>query len=86
MFSACGLPAVSTAQGGVKDIVRDGVNSLVFPVGDEAALEAALRRVMREPELAARLGQGALATVKARYTRDRVAAAYLELFKRLLNR
>ncbi len=83
---ACGLPVVSTNAGGVKDIVRDGVNSLVFAPGDEAALEAALRRGMRDPECVARLGRGALQTVKARYARDRVAAAYLEMFKRLLSR
>ncbi len=80
---ACGLPVVSTDVGGVKDIVDDGVNSLVFKAGDESGLEAALRRVMREPELAARLGQGALETVKTRYTRARVAAAYLSLFERI---
>jgi glycosyltransferase involved in cell wall biosynthesis len=80
---ACGLPVVSTDVGGVKDIVADGVNSLVFKSGDEPGLEVALRRVMREPELAARLGQGALATVKERYTRARVAKAYLGLFEQV---
>jgi glycosyltransferase involved in cell wall biosynthesis len=81
---ACGLPVISTEVGGVKDIVADGANALVFQAGDEPALEAALRRVMREPALAARLGQAALATVKDRYTRSRVAGAYLSLFDRLV--
>ena len=83
---ACGLPVVSTEVGGVKDIVAGGVNSLVFQSGDEPGLEAALRRVMREPELAARLGLAALATVKERYTRARVAAVYLSLFEGLVKR
>jgi len=39
-----------------------------------------LHRVMREPELAARLGWGALQTVRAHYSRARVAAGYVELF------
>ena len=80
---ACGLPAVSTDVGGVKDIVEDGVNSLVVPAEDEAALEAALRRLLHEPGLRDRLGRGGRATVQARYTRGRVAAAYLSLFERL---
>jgi glycosyltransferase involved in cell wall biosynthesis len=81
---ACGLPVVSTDVGGVKDIVADGVNSLVFRSGDDAGLEAALRRVMGDPALAARLGHGALETVRARYTRGRVAEAYLNLFAKLI--
>jgi glycosyltransferase involved in cell wall biosynthesis len=80
---ACGLPVVSTDVGGVKDIVEDGVNSLVFKAGDEAALESALTRLMGDPALAARLGRGALETVRARYTRGRVAGLYLDLFRRL---
>jgi glycosyltransferase involved in cell wall biosynthesis len=74
---------VSTDVGGVKDIVEDGVNSLVFKAGDEAALESALTRLMGDPALAARLGRGALETVRARYTRGRVAGLYLDLFRRL---
>jgi glycosyltransferase involved in cell wall biosynthesis len=81
---ACGLPVCSTDVGGVKDIVADGVNSLVFKAGDEAGLEAALRRMMGDPALAARLGLGALETVRARYTRSRVAGLYLDLFRRLV--
>lgn len=83
---ACGLPVVSTDVGGVKDIVEDGVNSLVFKAGDEAGLEAALRRALGDPALAARLGRGALETVRAKYVRGRVAAAYLGLFQKLARR
>jgi glycosyltransferase involved in cell wall biosynthesis len=81
---ACALPVVSTDVGGVKDIVEDGLNSLVFKSGDEPGLEAALRRALGDPLLSRKLGQGALETVKARYGRGRVAQAYLDLFKRLV--
>ncbi|MFO7534605.1 MAG: glycosyltransferase family 4 protein [Kiritimatiellia bacterium] len=81
---ACGLPVVSTDVGGVRDIVENNVNSLVFTAGDEAALEAALRRLLYEPQTAARLGRGAWKTVRERYTRASVAEAYLLLFDGLV--
>lgn len=50
-----GVPVVATAAGGVREIVRDGIDGLLAPVGDGAALGAALVRVLREPLLRAAL-------------------------------
>jgi L-malate glycosyltransferase len=43
---AAGVPVVATAAGGVPEIVRDGVEGLLSPVGDGAALGAAIARVL----------------------------------------
>jgi glycosyltransferase involved in cell wall biosynthesis len=53
--------AVGAAAGG---LVRDGHNGLVVPEGDAAALAAALRRVVADRELAARLGAQARRDVR----------------------
>jgi glycosyltransferase involved in cell wall biosynthesis len=50
-----GLPVVTTAAGGALEIVTPDCGLLV-PAGDVAALRAALRRTVRNPELRARLG------------------------------
>jgi glycosyltransferase involved in cell wall biosynthesis len=42
------------------DLVTDGVEGCVFPVGDVAALADALRRVLTTPDTAAQMGQRAL--------------------------
>ncbi|MBA2332563.1 MAG: glycosyltransferase family 4 protein [Actinobacteria bacterium] len=52
---AVGTPVVATAVGGVPEIVRDGENGLLVPPDDPAALAAALRRFLEDPELQQRL-------------------------------
>jgi glycosyltransferase involved in cell wall biosynthesis len=43
---ACGLPVVASRVGGVPEIVHEGVNGLLTPAGDAAALAAALRQAL----------------------------------------
>jgi L-malate glycosyltransferase len=54
---ACGVPIVATAIGGVQEILEDRVQGRLVPPGDEEALGSALRDLLRDPELRAKLGQ-----------------------------
>jgi glycosyltransferase involved in cell wall biosynthesis len=60
---AVGVPVVSTAVGGVPEIVRDGENGLLIPVGDVDAVAAAMTRVLSDDGLRARLSRGARPSV-----------------------
>ena len=60
---AVGVPVVSTAVGGVPEIVRDGVNGLLVPVGDVDAVTGALTRILHEEGLRAQLACEARASV-----------------------
>jgi glycosyltransferase involved in cell wall biosynthesis len=60
-----GVPVVSTAVGGVPEVVRDGENGLLVPPGRPDKLAAALRRVLGEPGLRDRLAAGARPSVAA---------------------
>ena len=59
---ACGAPVVTTANVGVLEYARDADNALIVPIGDVDAMAAALGRVLDEPEVAARLVEGARRT------------------------
>lgn len=48
---AYGIPCVMTPVGGIPDIVRDGIEGLVFPVGDINALSSTLDKLMSNKEL-----------------------------------
>ena len=50
-----GTPVIATRVGGVPEIVEDGVNGLLVPPGDPAALAEAIRRFFADDELRARL-------------------------------
>lgn len=80
---AHGLPAVSfDCKTGPRDIIRDGVDGLLVPAGDAAALEQALGRVMRDSALrhalAARAGEA-----RERFALARIAGMWEALFREL---
>lgn len=55
------IPVIVTDDVGAQpDLVTDGVEGCVYPVGDISALTGALRRVLASPETAAAMGQRAL--------------------------
>ncbi len=71
---ACATPVIAVPSGGAADYLEDGVNALLVPAGDEAALAAAVRRLAADHDLRARLVASGLATA-ARYTTDVYADA-----------
>jgi len=79
---AVGLPIIATRVGGVPLAVRDGVEGLIVAPGRPEALVAAIRRLAHDPDLRARLAEGARRR-SADYDVGRTATAlearYLEL-------
>lgn len=76
-------PLVTAAADGPRQYVRDGEDGLMVPVEDAPALAAAMRRVLGDPELAARLAQGGHARYLEEFTRERAVAAYLGLYQKI---
>ena len=60
---AVGCPVISTAVGGVPEVVRDGENGLLVPPSDPAALGAAIARFLGDRALRDRLAANATASV-----------------------
>jgi glycosyltransferase involved in cell wall biosynthesis len=61
-----GRPAiVSDDVGCGPDLIEDGVNGCIFPVGDVDALALALRRVLERPGAAAEMGQRAFERIQS---------------------
>ncbi len=56
---AAGRPVVTADTPGVREVLSDGVDALLVPPADPAALAAALARLAADPALRARLGAAA---------------------------
>ena len=78
---ASGVPVVSTAAGGIPDLVRDGQTALLVPIGDAEAMAAASLRVLSEPGLARALREAGLAEVQ-RYAWPQVFAQWRSAYRR----
>jgi glycosyltransferase involved in cell wall biosynthesis len=68
---AVGTPVLAMEAGGVGEVVQDGVNGLLVPAGDTAALADAVRRYFSDDALRERLRNAAAQSVAA-YAPERV--------------
>ena len=75
---AVGTPVVTTAAGGVAEVVQNDINGLIVPVGDEDAFAAALSRLLTDPGLLERLRLHAAPSVE-HLSRERVYGEIEEL-------
>lgn len=69
---AYGIPCVMTPVGGIPDIVKDGVNGLLFPIGDVDALSVQLERLMADDDFRARIVRNSDKLVSSTFCIDNI--------------
>ncbi|MFE5937439.1 glycosyltransferase family 4 protein [Streptomyces sp. NPDC056470] len=80
---ACGTPVIGSDAGGIPYVISDGTTGLLVPHNDPAALAAACRRVLRDGDLADRLGAAGRRCAVERYAWPALTDRYLHLFRSL---
>ena len=78
-----GLPVVTTSVGSIGEAVTDGVTGLVVPPKDAPALAEALRRLLDDPALAARLGGAARERAPKQFGLETMLTGMEAVFRRL---
>lgn len=82
--ASCGRPLVAADMPGSREIVRHERTGLLVPPKDAPALAAALKRLIEDKPLRARLGAEARRVVCAEFAQERVAEETLKVYSGLL--
>lgn len=82
--AACALPLVTTDVPGCREVVTDGVDGLLVPVRDAAALARAIARLHDDPSLRARLGGAAREKALSQFDERSVIARTMGVYRELI--
>lgn len=81
---AARVPLIATRSAGPGALIRDGEDGLLVPIDDVAALATAIRRLLGDGELKARVVANGRLRYEAEFTERAVVASYKALFERML--
>lgn len=79
---ACGVPVIGSTCGEIPNVIGDA--GLIFPEGDVAGLQQALRQLQQEASLRTHLASLGRQRVLARFTQAQVAQATVAVYERVL--
>jgi glycosyltransferase involved in cell wall biosynthesis len=82
---SCGLPALASATGGILDIIEDGRNGRLLPVGDEAAWGEAMLELMRNAEQRQVWAEAGRRTALDSFSMTSAASAHEQLFQAMVS-
>jgi phosphatidylinositol alpha-mannosyltransferase len=82
---AAGVPVVATDIPGYREVIRDGVDGLLVPPSDAAALASAIRRALVEPDLASALAHAGRARARE-FSWDVVVPRIEAIYERVAGR
>jgi glycosyltransferase involved in cell wall biosynthesis len=82
--AAAGRPIIATDVPGCREVVRDGKEGILVPLGDIDATARALAKLADDPGLRTRLGAAANARFRERFTAESVREVVSNIYKSLV--
>jgi glycosyltransferase involved in cell wall biosynthesis len=77
---AAGKPVISTAVGGIPELVEDGECGLLVPQGDAKALAKAMRYMLENPDARTSMGEASARRAEDRFDLKAMTEAYEALY------
>jgi glycosyltransferase involved in cell wall biosynthesis len=84
--AASGLPVVSTANAGARDVVIDGETGTLVPIGDPVALAEAVVDLLTQPARARQMGERGRQHVAERFDQQRTMAVWVGMWEAVFAR
>jgi len=81
---ACGVPPVATRVGGLPELVTDGVDGFLEPVGDIARQASRVVELLTNEELHRNMAQAARRTAVERFASSKIIPLYEEYYRQVL--
>jgi N-acetyl-alpha-D-glucosaminyl L-malate synthase BshA len=81
---ACRVPAIATRVGGVAELIDDGVNGLLFDVGDTDAMAHAAIALLSDPARLEALSTAARKTAQDHFCASTIITKYEDYYRKVL--
>jgi N-acetyl-alpha-D-glucosaminyl L-malate synthase BshA len=79
------VPVVAANVGGVPEVIRHGVDGFLEPLGDVDAMAASVLRILKDPDLRARMGQSSQDRALTTFAEGPIVDQYEALYERVLH-
>jgi L-malate glycosyltransferase len=83
---ACGVPPVASKVGGVPEVVTDGADGFLLPVGDTDGMAQAAVSLLTNPAKHEALAAAARRTAEERFATTRIIPQYEDCYRELCGR
>lgn len=80
---AQGVPVVAAASEGPSQLIEDGIDGMLVPLENAAAMAAAINRLIEDRLLAAHVGAAGRQAYEEQFTEAAVVARYIEFFEKV---
>ncbi|PYQ48696.1 MAG: N-acetyl-alpha-D-glucosaminyl L-malate synthase BshA [Acidobacteria bacterium] len=79
------VPVIATRAGGLPEVITDGENGFLLPVGDVDAMAARAIEILSNPELQRRMGHKAREAAERQFNEARVVPIYRRFYEHVLS-
>ena len=81
---SCKVPVIASRAGGLPEVIVDGENGFLLPVGNVEAMAAAVLSLLQEPDRLRAFGECGRAWALERFRQDTVVRLYRGLYESVL--